>query len=387
MIAKAFKIFGVNILVFLVLLLLFEATLQVIALIHPSYDVLFLQPDKVLGWKQVPNHHWTSTGHKWYASDFSVNVETNALGFRDIAREFPKPRRVKRVALLGDSFIEAVQVPLEKTAGQLLNQSLDSASAQDSKHPWHWEVLNFGISNFGVGQYLLTWEQYVRDYEPDYTAIFVAKFHMQRTVSKYEYGAFSASKKTGLWVRPTFRVENDELIREPAKDFDEFIKVQENLMKTEFAGQRSRRKRTLITVQYAREFKDRLTRLVRRFDQSPKQISSQSIGDSDAEANLLTVNLKIIEELGSRVTSKRGRLVILDASRYFGDDEAVSSALKELCVKNRLGYIPLYDDLMKANMDGISTRWAGDSHFNEAGNQVLANALFVWITQHSKADE
>jgi hypothetical protein len=74
MIAKAFKILGANILVFLVLLLLFEATLQVIALIRPSYDVLFLQPDKVLGWKQVPNHHWTWAGHNWYASDFSVNV-------------------------------------------------------------------------------------------------------------------------------------------------------------------------------------------------------------------------------------------------------------------------------------------------------------------------
>jgi len=108
--AQAFKIVGVNILVFLALLLLFEATGQVIALIRPSYDVLFLQPDKVVGWKQVPNLHWTWAGHDWYARDFTVKGETNSLGFRDIDRDFSKPHGVTRVALLGDSFIEAYEV-------------------------------------------------------------------------------------------------------------------------------------------------------------------------------------------------------------------------------------------------------------------------------------
>lgn len=376
MIVKAFKIIAVNTAVFLVLLLLLEASLQVIALIHPSYDVLFLQPDKVLGWKQVPNHHWTWTGHNWYASDFSVNVETNALGFRDIGRKFAKPHGVKRVALLGDSFIEAVQVPFRKTAGQLLEQDLVSSSA----HLRKWEVLNFGISNFGVGQYLLTWEQYARHYEPDYVAIFVAKLHMQRTVRKYEYGAFSASKKSRLWVRPTFRVENDQLIREPAKDFDEFVRAQKDLMNTGFAGQRSRRKRRLITVHYAREFKDRFTMLVRPSEGRLKKISPSS--NTDAEAELFSINLKVIEELGRKIADVGGRLVVLDASQYFGDGETVSTAFRGVCSKNRFGYIPLYEHLLEANRDGISTRWAGDAHFNEAGNEVAAKALFGWITQH-----
>jgi hypothetical protein len=87
---KAFKIVAVNVLVFIGLLLMLEASLQVIALIRPSYDVLFLQPDKVLGWKQVPNLRWTWTGHYWFASDFTVSVETDPLGFRDVARGFPR---------------------------------------------------------------------------------------------------------------------------------------------------------------------------------------------------------------------------------------------------------------------------------------------------------
>ncbi len=345
---------------------------------RPSYDVLFMQPDKVTGWKQVPNLHWTWAGNNWYATDFSVNVETNPLGFRDFPRELPKLHGVKRVALLGDSFIEAVQVPFEKTAGQLLEKSLNVSSDQDLEHSWQWEVLNFGISAYGIGQYLLTWEQYARGYKPDYVAIFVAKLHMERTVSRYS-GAFYLNK-TRLWVRPTFRVENDELIREPAEDFGEFITAQEDLINTEFAGQRFRRKKQrLMTVYYARLYKDRLARLVRRFDQSPKQISTPPIIGIDEEAKLFAINLKIINEINRKVISEGGRLVVLDVSRYFGDNETVSSALQELCNKNDIGYIPLYDDLLKAKRNGISTRWPHDAHFNEAGNEIMAKALFRWI--------
>ena len=381
--AEGFKVIGVNILVFLVLLFLIEATGQVIALIRPSYDVLFLQPDKVLGWKQVPNLNWTWAGHYWYAADFSVDIETNPLGFRDIAREYPKPPGVKRVALLGDSFIEAVQVPFEKTAGQLLEQKLNLLE-REREQSRRWETLNFGISNYGVGQYLLTWEQYARKYNPDYVAIFVAKFHMRRTVTKFSDGAFPKTEKERLWVRPTFRIESGALVQEPAEDFDEFVKLQTDLIETEFSGRRIHRRKQLVSLYYA----DLLHKsLAQSFDQRSKHITTPSGNDHDADSNLLAVNMKIIEELGRNAVSTGSRLVVLDVSRYFGDEESVSSALKELCAKNGFGYIPLYEDLLKANMNGVSTRWAHDGHFNEAGNQILAKALFKWIAQNSPASE
>ncbi len=262
--ANTLTIIGVNILAFLGLLLLIEATGQVIAVIRPSYDVLFSQPDEVVGWKQVPNLRWTWAGHFWYAADFSVEVDTNPLGFRDIARELSKPPGVTRVALLGDSFIEAVQVPFTKTAAQLLERRLNTSLDRGPEHLQRWEVLNFGISSYGVGQYLLTWEQYARRYHPDYVAIFVAKYHMKRTIAKYEYGQFTATAKEKLWIRPIFSIENGSLIREPAKDYNRFVKTQEDLIKVEFAGKRIRRKRMrLLTLYYGEAL---VGRLVRRFN-------------------------------------------------------------------------------------------------------------------------
>jgi hypothetical protein len=373
--SRTLKVTWVNLLVMAVLLVLAEASLQLFALLHPSYDVLFLQPDRVLGWKQVPNLRWVWAGLYWYASDFKVDITTNPLGFRDKTRAVTKPYGVKRVALLGDSFIEAVQVPLEKTAGQLLEQRLNSASAQDREASRRWEVLNFGISNYGVGQYLLAWEQYARNYEPDYIAIFVAKFHMERTVEKYKSGLW-VQPKSGLWVRPTFRLENDVLIREPARDFDEFVRVQDDLIKGQFAGKRSRKTSQLIIPVYASLLNDRFMGWVRQFVRN----SEPPVRNPDADMKLFAINQKIIEELGRQASRAGGKLVVLDASRYFGDDETVPDFLRELCRTNGFGYVPLDNELLKANRDGISTRWTHDGHFNEAGNRILAEAFYSWMT-------
>jgi hypothetical protein len=58
---------GVNLAILLSLLFLLELSAQVIALLRPSYEVLYLQPDRALGWKQVPNLRWKWTGFHWYA--------------------------------------------------------------------------------------------------------------------------------------------------------------------------------------------------------------------------------------------------------------------------------------------------------------------------------
>ncbi len=380
MAGKLFKIVVVNVFVLLVLWLFLEAALQAIALVRPSYEVMFLQPDKVVGWKQVPGLRWTWTGSHWFASEFSVVVETNPQGFRDKPRDPAKPDGVKRVALLGDSFVEAVQVPFEKTAGQLLEQRLNDSSHQNPGQAPRWEVLNFGISGHGVGQYLLAWEQYAKDYQPDYVAILVAKFHMRRSVLKQEYGGFRASKKKKLWIRPTFRLENDELVREPARDFNEFVKTQEHLINTAFSGQRTRRKKQVITFYYARQFKEQLASLFPWLGRKPRPAGPLPPTDSNADDTMVTINRKIIEELGRKVARAGSRLVIVDAARYFADDEIISALLKEACSKNGFGYVPLYEDLLKSDAGGIPTRWARDGHFNEAGNEVFAQALFAWMT-------
>ena len=208
----------------------------------------------------------------------------------------------------------------------------------------------------------------------------VAYFHMARTVSKYEGGAFPTTKNEQLWVRPVFKIENDRLIRLPAEDFDKFVQLQEELIKDEFSGQRMRKKTQLITLHGGK-------RLYQKFIQKYiKTTPIQKHQAIDSEV-IIQINLKIIKVLGEQVKNSGAHLIVIDASQYFGigNQEGVSSALKELSAENGFGYIPLYDFLLKANAKGISTKWKHDYHFNEAGNAILANALYDWITQNSSA--
>ncbi|HEY6930292.1 MAG TPA: hypothetical protein VJA66_11500, partial [Thermoanaerobaculia bacterium] len=374
---------GVNALVFLGLLLLLEAGNQVLGVARPSYDVLFLQPDRVVGWKQVPNLHWT-----WARPDFSVRVDTNSLGFRDVPREIPKPQDVKRVALLGDSFIEAVQVPLSLTAGQILEHRLNSTLARGSTHLRQWEVLNFGISAFSVGQYLLTWEQYASQYRPDLVVALVSWVQMRRTTAKFEYGAFAATKGERLWVRPTFRIEDGALVREPARDFERFEEAQAKVMAGEFEGKRMhRRGRPLLTITSARLILDRLATLSSPLTslsklKSPLPQRAPRVNLAEVKA----VNLEIICELGRQVENEGAKLVILDMTQYLSSDPDLSSELDALCTKKGFGYVPVYRDLLNANRKGVATRWAHDGHFNEAGNRILADALYQWIGESASGN-
>lgn len=362
-------------------LLLIEGLGQTYAFLHPSYRVLYMQPDKVLGWKGVPGLHWTWAGHYWYARDFSVSNVTNSLGFRDKERKPLKLPGIIRAALLGDSLVEAATVPLEKSAGALLEKSTG------------YEVLNFGVSAFGLGQCYLAWREYASKFKPDYIFIFVAGFHMTRTVTKYEGGAISNTPEQ-LWIRPSFRLEQGRLVLESPRDLAAFAKAQEELLAGPFKGRRMLRRRHGLfladyispTGWYSRLYHSRRTtmavRRLRRLFLGEKPPPADSLEISE---ETLAINLKILETLNEEVSKTGARLIVVDASRYFNPTSTTLAArLQEFSAAKNLGYIPLYQDLMAANGRGLITRWQYDGHFNDAGNEMFAEAMRRWLKQTRK---
>ena len=382
---KAFYIlFGLGFL-FVLSIGAFELSGQIYAFLYPSYRVLSFVPDRVVGWKLAPDLQFTWGGQYWYAREFSVPIETNSHGFRDVQRTVAKPQGVIRVALLGDSMVEAFQVPFNKTAGHVLEQRLNArAQSATAKPVKRYEVLNFGVSNYGVGQYLLGWEQYASKFSPDYVFIFVAEIHMERTVSKYEPSAFSTIRQL-LWVRPTFRLEKGDLVREPARDFDEFVNVQKELIRKEFGEKRMARKPHGLFIGPSLHISPwhSLMQIQKILSPHPKDAEAQAevtvFNPVDQQA--IDVNLRVIEELGRQVKKGGSQLVVVDASRYFRylKWETLTTTLERFCAENEFGWIPLGDELLKAEKSGISTRWPYDQHFNETGNAMFADAMYRWM--------
>lgn len=368
---------------FLVLTSAWVGVLQIQVQMRPAFDVLFLSPDPVLGWKHVPNLRWTWAGFARYSDEFDVAVETNSHGFRDLERQFEKGPGVVRVAMLGASMIEALQVPFEETAGQVLEQRLN-AEPPVREEARQFEVLNFGVSAYGTGQTLVAWEEYARRFGPDYVFLYLSPLAMELAVETHQAPRFTGARRK-LQVRPSFRVESGELVRSPPVDTAAFISGQERLMRNVYGGTRTRRRHYSVLLACSLALQRGDVALLRRpcADGSEDAPLAKRYSVSDDEVR--EVNLAIVRELGRQVDAAGARFAVIDDTAEHSLGSAnLREVLRAFCDEWGLGYIPLYRDLAQARDRGVSTHFERDIHFNKAGNKLLGAAMYRWIASAAR---
>ncbi len=91
--------------------------------------------------------------------EFDVVVRPNAAGYHDVDHDAVAAPGTWRVVVLGDSFVEAVQVALEDTACRLLEGELTGADPV--------EVINLGVAGSGTAAELLELRRSGLAYGPD----------------------------------------------------------------------------------------------------------------------------------------------------------------------------------------------------------------------------
>lgn len=119
----------------------------------------FHTSDPDLGWKLKPN-----ASGEWKAEGASF-VRVNSEGLRDREHPKAKPPNTLRVAVLGDSFTEAIHVPIEQTFWSKLERKLGNCAAVKGRK--NVEVINFGVQGYSTGQELVMLRKNVWDYNPD----------------------------------------------------------------------------------------------------------------------------------------------------------------------------------------------------------------------------
>jgi hypothetical protein len=93
-----------------------------------------------------------------------VYWKVNSQGQHDREHSKQKPPNTFRIAVLGDSFAEAMNVPIDKGFSSVLQRELQGCPALQGKNP---ETINFGVSGFGTAQELQMLRHYAWDYSPD----------------------------------------------------------------------------------------------------------------------------------------------------------------------------------------------------------------------------
>jgi len=138
----------------LAVLILAEVGLRILGITYPIFDAY----DATRGVALKPGNQG------WYYGEGGAYVKINSLGYRDVEHTREKPPGVFRIAVLGDSMIEARQVSIADTFCKQLEKRL---SGRPEFGNLKVEVLNFGIGGFGTDQELLTLRLHVLDFSPD----------------------------------------------------------------------------------------------------------------------------------------------------------------------------------------------------------------------------
>jgi len=123
-------------------------------------------PDPLIGWRYKPDTEY------WYDSrenPVPTTGRTNHHSWIDKDWVEAKAPGTYRVAILGDSYVEALQVEQARNFTNLAEARLNQAGGSS---PRSWELMNFGRSGFTQTEELIVLENEVFAFEPDLVAVF-----------------------------------------------------------------------------------------------------------------------------------------------------------------------------------------------------------------------
>jgi len=100
----------------------------------------------------------------WYRKEGEAYVRINSAGLRDREHSITKPPDTIRIAVLGDSYPEALTVSQEEAFWSVMESNLQDCDLTEGKKV---EVINFGVSGYGTAQELITLREEVWKYSPD----------------------------------------------------------------------------------------------------------------------------------------------------------------------------------------------------------------------------
>jgi hypothetical protein len=359
-------------------LLLSEIVLRVVGFSAPEW----YQPDPVLGWGFRPGVEG------WFTTEGRAYVRANSTGWRDREHSIEKPKDTYRIAVLGDSYVEARQVDIKDTFWSLLEGGLNDCAFQPRKKI---EVMGLGVSGFGTAQEYLVLESAALRYRPDLVLLAFTNGNDVANNSK----SLEPEK-----ARPFFVVDSAGGLQ----------------LDTSFVESPGHRRRSSLLFGLARELSDysRVLQLV-HFARSSLAAQGAAAGDRGAEAGLdystfapprdsrwddaWIVTERIIAkmaELVSRAGSSFAIVSVTNAIQVHPDPQVRERLQRDLDVPDlfyverrlqRLGdglgvpVVPLaYEmqrqaEVRKVFFHGFPNVGMGIGHWNEKGHRMAADLI------------
>ncbi len=351
----------------------------------------FYGPDPDRGWVLIPNTTglWTKEGR--------AEIRINANGMRGPEIAAQKPPGTFRIAVLGDSCVEALQVPEEQTFAKLLEQELAACPAVRTKI----EALNFGVSGYGTAQELLALRTQVAPFQPD---LVLLAFYAGNDVRNNEKTLDQEE------LRPYFELQGGELVLDASFRGHGSYKFRRSWPARAFYGLVNRSR----LLQGAKAAKSRLdgwlgARKARRVEHGN---AVQELGldnavyappTEDAWRNAWAVTEALVAEMKREAETQGARFALVSLTTPIQVDfdhakrEAFGKALgvpdldypdrrlAEASVRDGIAFLPLAPPLRelatreKIYLHGFPNSAPGEGHWNARGHQAAAKEIGRWL--------
>jgi hypothetical protein len=358
---------GILILSVVILVLVLEIVLRTTHLFNAR--ISWREPDPLLGWRSTPNSTY------WYVkeNDHPVSGKVNGFGWRDIERSQAKPDGTYRIAMLGDSFVEGLEVEFDSTFLAIAEKRLNAKSNRTV------ELMNFGRIGMTQSEELILLREEVVRFSPDMVAVLFWPENDIRDINR----------NTAInQLRPFFTIsQKGELILDTS-----FTQNRQYKLKTIFSPFKKRS--VLISFLLERygylRWRMRESQLTPATDTQTKLTGSLSLHTANPDPLYVEnyrLNKVLIKEMAEYCANSGIRFMLVCASAvYKPEDEArrreidptfsakfFDEDLRAHTDTLNMEYLGLHESFVSHyQRTGRSLTW---SHWNYEGHRVVADEL------------
>ncbi len=302
-----------------------------------------------------PNMRYHSSG-----ICFKNYTSINRLGFhaKDIDPE--KKPGTFRIVVMGSSFTEAFQVPLEKNFSSLLEAELNANPGKK----YDYEVVPFGIAGNGTYLDMIYYEKYAKALKPDLVIDLTTEYELTRNQPTVTYP-------------PRFDRQGQAILDLPANSQNTFVVRLKNFF----------RNSKLFMNLYFRYLA--LDSRFKNYLSHPTLFSR--VQEPTTQGNTPAPDQTVLWETEKKLLSQFSSLVKRDNSRFLLvswfnpqlDDTLKKNYLDEFeasANRNHFAYLDLAPSMEQAaQREAKSPIWVCDDHWNEFGHKWAATGIHDYL--------
>lgn len=319
--------------------------------------------DEICGWSPAPNYGDSDSLYRY-----------NHLGVRisDIDEKVHPPAR-RQILLIGDSFVHGDEVAYADTWGAILQQNSEN----------DFEVINLGVSGYGLDQAYLRLITLLPEYHPDVIIIGMPLENMLRSVNILRPISSPASKIP--FSKPRFYIQDDSLILLnrpciPPQQVAEIMSVPERWPLWQYES--------LYNENYRESFLDfsiyfSMANTINRYFRERERTFSE-------ESEVRKITVKILQGIKTTAETCGAKTIFVEIpTRYdlwlshLGQNQGQETFQDR--IRDELPVVKTADAFL--NSDLSIEDFFLNTHYSRAGNEILAVEIARQLTKQKNENE